>query len=41
VLVAVEEATPTHLAVRRLASRKAARAFVKDRKEAYDRLWDG
>jgi len=41
ILVAVEEADDKRLAVRPLASRKAARNFVKARLEAYDRLWDG
>ncbi|MBD3221821.1 hypothetical protein GF314_11325 [bacterium] len=40
-LVAVEEATPTHLAVRRLGSQEKARQFVEARLDAYDRLWDG
>lgn len=40
-LVAVEEATATHLAVRALASAKAARSFVDQRLQAYDRMWDG
>ncbi len=40
-LVAVEEATPTHLAVRRLGSQKKAQEFVEARLDAYDRLWDG
>ena len=40
-LVAVEEASPTHLAVRALSSASAARTFVQERLAAYDRMWDG
>jgi hypothetical protein len=40
-LVAVEEATPTHLAVRALHGRREAARFVQSRLDAYDRLWDG
>lgn len=40
-LVAVEEATPTHLAVRALPSAARARTFVQERLAAYDRMWDG
>jgi len=40
-LVAVEEADATHLAIRSLATREDARAFVKARLEAYERMWDG
>ena len=40
-LVAVEEPEPDLLAVRPLASHKAAKDFVQRRLEAYDRLWDG
>jgi len=41
ILVAVEEADDKRLAVRPLASLKTAKTFVKERLEAYDRLWDG
>ena len=40
-LVAVEEAEPDLLAVRPLASPKAAKILVQQRLDAYDRLWDG
>ena len=40
-LVAVEEADDARLAVRPLASLRAAREFVAARLAAYDRLWDG
>jgi hypothetical protein len=40
-LVAVEQPEPDRLAVRPFRTRKDASAFVKDRLEAYDRLWDG
>jgi len=40
-LVAVEEVEPDLVAVRPLASAKAATRFVKARIDAYDRLWDG
>lgn len=40
-LVAVEQAGGDLLAVRPLASRSAARAFVESRLEAYERFWDG
>lgn len=40
-LVAVEEADAARLAVRPLASLRAATEFVAARLAAYDRLWDG
>jgi hypothetical protein len=40
-LVAVEEADAGLIAVRPLASAKAAASFVQQRLAAYDRLWDG
>ncbi|MBU0741655.1 hypothetical protein KKG45_10615 [bacterium] len=40
-LAAVEQPDRKTRAVRPLASRKAAREFVKTRLAAYDRLWDG
>lgn len=40
-LVAVEQVDGDLLAVRPLASRGAAREFVKSRLEAYERFWDG
>lgn len=40
-LVAVEEPSPKERVVRRLADDAAARAFVEDRLETYERMWDG
>ncbi|MEZ4387566.1 MAG: hypothetical protein R3D98_08310 [Candidatus Krumholzibacteriia bacterium] len=40
-LVAVEEATAAHLAIRALRTTARARTFVKERLAAYDRMWDG
>lgn len=40
-LVAVEQAKPDIVAVRPLASAKAAARFVEARIAAYDRFWDG
>ena len=40
-LVAVEETDAGLIAVRPLASAKAAASFVQQRLAAYDRLWDG
>ncbi len=40
-LAAVEQPERNRRAVRPLASRKAARDFVRERMAAYDRLWDG
>ncbi len=38
---AVERPAPGERAVRPLAGRKAADAFVRRRLDAYDRMWDG
>ena len=40
-LVAVEEATDLHLAVRRLRSKKEGRELVAKRQDAYECMWDG
>jgi hypothetical protein len=40
-LVAVEEPSPRERVVRRLADDAAVRAFVKDRLDTYERMWDG
>ena len=40
-LAAVEQPGPDQRVVRPLADMTAARAFVTDRLETYDRMWDG
>lgn len=40
-LVAVEEAGADRMAIRGFTSRRAADQFVKQRRDQYDRLWDG
>ncbi len=40
-LVAVEEPSPRERVVRRLADENEVRAFVKDRLDTYERMWDG
>lgn len=40
-LVAVEEPSPQQRVVRRLAGDAEVRAFVKDRLDTYERMWDG
>jgi hypothetical protein len=40
-LAAVEQPQPDQRTVRPLADMAAARAFVDDRLETYDRMWDG
>lgn len=39
--VAVEEPSPRERVVRRLADEAEVRAFVKDRLDTYERMWDG
>ncbi len=40
-LLAVEEPSPKERVLRRLADDDEARAFVKDRLDTYERMWDG
>ncbi len=40
-LLAVEEPSPRERVVRRLADEAEARAFVKERLDTYERMWDG
>ncbi len=40
-LAAIEQPKPDQRVVRPLATMEAARAFVADRLETYDRMWDG
>ncbi|MBW2454866.1 MAG: hypothetical protein JRI68_10160 [Deltaproteobacteria bacterium] len=40
-LAAIEQPKPDQRVVRPLADMDAARAFVTDRLETYDRMWDG
>lgn len=39
--VAVEEPAPGRRVLRRLADPAAVRAFVRDRLDTYERMWDG
>lgn len=39
--VAVEEPRPRERVVRRLAGEEDVRAFVQDRLDTYERMWDG
>jgi hypothetical protein len=41
VLVAVEEPMPGKRVIRRLDDESEARAFVRDRLDTYERMWDG
>lgn len=41
VLLAVEEPSSQERTVRRLANRDEADAFVRDRLDTYERMWDG
>jgi hypothetical protein len=41
VLVAVEAPTPDKRVIRRLADEGEARAFVRERLDTYERMWDG
>ncbi|MFQ5536331.1 MAG: hypothetical protein ACE5GJ_02655 [Gemmatimonadota bacterium] len=39
--LAVEEPSRTERVVRRLSNREAVRAFVDNRLDTYERMWDG
>lgn len=40
-LAAVEQPDPARRVIRRLGGEEQARAFIRDRLETYDRMWDG